>query len=124
NRGTALSGLGRKEEAIASYDKALEIKPDDDAAWYNRGYALMKLGDYAMALQSFDRSLEFLPDNAGAFYNKACCFALWGRLEEALENLQWAIELNPECQEMAKTDTDFDGMRADQRFQALLATGL
>jgi tetratricopeptide (TPR) repeat protein len=28
NRGNALDDLGRGEEAIASYDKALEIKPD------------------------------------------------------------------------------------------------
>jgi tetratricopeptide (TPR) repeat protein len=28
------------EEAIASYDKALEIKPDYHEAWYNRGFAL------------------------------------------------------------------------------------
>jgi superkiller protein 3 len=29
NRGYALGNLGRLEEAIASYDKALEFKPDD-----------------------------------------------------------------------------------------------
>jgi Flp pilus assembly protein TadD len=35
-----LGKLGRLEEAIASYDQALEIKPDKDEAWNNRGYAL------------------------------------------------------------------------------------
>jgi len=30
------------EEAIASYDRAVEIKPDKDKAWYNRGIALVQ----------------------------------------------------------------------------------
>ncbi len=29
NRGIALDDLGRKEEAIASYDRALELNPDN-----------------------------------------------------------------------------------------------
>jgi len=33
NRGIALDNLGRDEEAIASYDRALEIKPDKHEAW-------------------------------------------------------------------------------------------
>ena len=36
NRGVALGNLGRYEEAIASYDRAVEIKPDYASAWYNK----------------------------------------------------------------------------------------
>jgi Flp pilus assembly protein TadD len=32
------------EAAIASYDKALEIKPDKHEAWNNQGIALRNLG--------------------------------------------------------------------------------
>ena len=39
-QGTVLSQLGRHEEAIASYDRALEIKPDFQEAWDARGDAL------------------------------------------------------------------------------------
>ncbi|MGL5081740.1 MAG: tetratricopeptide repeat protein [Microcoleaceae cyanobacterium] len=38
--GSALSDLGHYEEAIAAYDKALAIKPDDPEAWNNRGLPL------------------------------------------------------------------------------------
>jgi Flp pilus assembly protein TadD len=44
NRGVALDNLGQYEEAIASFDKAIEIKPDNDSAWLNRGVALDNLG--------------------------------------------------------------------------------
>jgi tetratricopeptide (TPR) repeat protein len=121
NRGIALENLGRYQEAIASYDKALEIKPDDDAAWYNRGNALKNLGRYEEAVASYDKALEFKPDKDEAWYNKACNYALQGHIDLALENLQQAINLNPDkYRQMAKTDTDFDRIRDDERFQALL----
>jgi hypothetical protein len=42
-------------------------------------------------------------------------------IEQAIENLQQAINLNPdEYRQMAKTDSDFDSVREDERFQALI----
>jgi len=121
NRGLALGNLGRIEEAIASYDKALEVKPDKHEAWDNRGYALSKLGRYQEALSSHDKALQLQPDYVNAFYNKACCYALQGNVDLAIENLQQAIKLNPEkYREMAKTDSDFDSLREDARFQKLI----
>ncbi|MEO1522199.1 MAG: tetratricopeptide repeat protein, partial [Cyanobacteria bacterium J06633_2] len=42
------------EAAIASYDTAIEFKPDDDATWYNRGIALAALGRTEEAIASYD----------------------------------------------------------------------
>jgi tetratricopeptide (TPR) repeat protein len=121
NRGIALGELGRNEEAIASYDKAVEIKPDKDEAWYNRGIALGNLGRYEEAIASYDQALKFKPDKDEAWYNKACYYALQGKIEQALENLQHAINLSPdEYREMAKTNSDFDSIRDDERFQILI----
>ncbi len=122
NRGNALDNLGRHEEAIAAYDKAIEIKPDKDAAWNNRGIALRNLGRYEEAISAFDNALELNPDNASAWYNRACYFALQNQIESAIENLTKAISLNKKYQEMAKTDSDFDNIREDSRFQALIST--
>ena len=128
NRGLALSALERKEEAIASYDKALEIKPDKHEAWNNRGNALSALGrkkealtKFCEAIASYDQGLEFAPNDPGVFYSKACCYALLGNVELALEHLHFALNLDSErYQELAKTDSDFDGIRDDARFQAVI----
>jgi tetratricopeptide (TPR) repeat protein len=120
NRGYALGNLERYEEAIASYDRALEIKPDDHKAWDNRGYALGNLERYEEAIASYDRALEIKPDFANAIYNKACCYALQAHIETAIAHLQQAIALDPNYREMAKTDSDFDYIRDNQRFQELL----
>ncbi|MEH2456081.1 tetratricopeptide repeat protein [Nostoc sp.] len=121
NRGDTLGNLGRFEEAIISYDQALKFKPDDHQAWNNRGYALDELGRFEETITSYDQALKFKPDYHLAWYNKACCYALQGNIEQALENLQKAINLSPDkCREWVKTDSYFDGIREDERFQVLI----
>ena len=121
NRGIALGNLGRFEKAIASYDQAVQIKPDDHKAWYNRGYALGNLDRLEEAIASYDQAIKIKPDFHQAWYNKACRYALQGNVEQAIENLQQAINLSPEkWRERAKTDSDFDKIRDDERFKALI----
>jgi Flp pilus assembly protein TadD len=120
-RGVALGNLGRYEEENSSYDQALEIKPDDHKAWCNRGVTLGNLGRYEEAIASYDRALELKPDDPSPYYNKACAYSLQNQIELALENLQKAIQLSPEeYRKMAKTDIDFDSIRYDPGFQALI----
>lgn len=123
NRGIALGKLGRLEEAISSFDKALEFKPDLDQAWNNRGSTLANLERFEDAIFSFDKALELKPENPNTFYNKACCYALQANSEAAVENLKLAISQEPEeYREMAKTDSDFDSIRDQEAFQALLTS--
>ncbi|MEH2026853.1 tetratricopeptide repeat protein [Nostoc sp.] len=56
-RGLALFKLGRFEEAIASYDKAIEIKPDFYEAWLYRGEALANLGRIEEAIHDYGQAL-------------------------------------------------------------------
>ena len=62
-KGNQFCKLGRYEEAITSYDKALELKPDLHQAWTNRGVALGNLGRYEEAIASYDKALEIKPDD-------------------------------------------------------------
>ena len=54
NRGNALHGLVRYEEALSAYDQALAARPDYTAALNNRGNALQSLKRHEEALASFD----------------------------------------------------------------------
>ncbi|MGA1132205.1 MAG: tetratricopeptide repeat protein [Prochlorotrichaceae cyanobacterium] len=122
NRGNALGNLGRHEEAIMSFEQALKHKPDDHEAWFNRGNALGNLGRYEEAIVSYNEALKHKPDYPEALYNKSCCYALQNQLEPALTHLQQAIKLDPQYRDMARSDSDFDGIRRDDRFQALINT--
>lgn len=123
-QGNAFYFEGRYEEAIASYDKALVFKPDYSGAWTNRGVASSYLKRYEEAIASYDKALEFEPDYSNAWYNRACCYALQGKVEEAFHDLKKAVELDSTCLGEAKTESDFDNVRHDERFQQLLNGGL
>jgi len=56
NRGIALQKLKRLDDALASYDKAIALKPDYAEA-FNRGLALRGLKRLEEALASYDRAL-------------------------------------------------------------------
>jgi tetratricopeptide (TPR) repeat protein len=75
---------------------------------------------WTSAIASYDKALEINPDKDAVWNNKACCYGLQGNVEQAIQNLQQAIRLDAKYREMAKTDTDFDPIRKNPEFQALL----
>ncbi|WP_016865046.1 tetratricopeptide repeat protein, partial [Fischerella muscicola] len=66
--GNLLVSAKEYEAAIASYDKAVEIKPDYQEAWFMRGIALFQLGRYEEAIASYDKAVEIKPDYQEAWY--------------------------------------------------------
>jgi tetratricopeptide (TPR) repeat protein len=63
NLGLQMAQLGNLEEAIANWDKALELNPQLTQAWHNRGNALATLGRTEEALQSLDQALNLNPED-------------------------------------------------------------
>jgi superkiller protein 3 len=86
-------------KAIASYDKALEFKPDYPAAWKNRGYALGNLGRLEDAIASFEKALEIKPDYHEAWKNRGIALGNLGRLEAAIASFEKALEIKPDYHE-------------------------
>ena len=62
--------LKRPEEALASYDKAIALKPDYAEAYSNRGNALRDLKRLEDALASYDKAIALKPDFAEAYNNR------------------------------------------------------
>ncbi|MBC6472924.1 MAG: tetratricopeptide repeat protein, partial [Hormoscilla sp. GM102CHS1] len=83
----------RYDEVIASYDKAIEIEPDDHPAWYNRGYALLQLSRYDEAIASYDKAIEIKPDDYEAWNNLGNALYQLSRYDEAIASYDKAIEI-------------------------------
>jgi len=58
NRGNARSGLRQYDMALADYEKALEIKPNNGAAVFNRGIVYERLGRTDEAISDFKLAPE------------------------------------------------------------------
>jgi tetratricopeptide (TPR) repeat protein len=97
--GLVLQGLKRLDEAVASYDRALALKPDYVEALNNRGLALEELERFAEALESYDRALVLRPHLAEALNNRGNTLQALGRFAEALESYDRALALRPDLAE-------------------------
>ena len=71
-------------EALASFEKALALKPDYEKALFNRGEALSQLGRQEDAIASYDAALAIRPENGEALLGRADSLLQLGRLDAAL----------------------------------------
>ena len=79
--------------AIADYDNAIKIKPNDAKAYYNRGVTKGKLGQRFAAIADYDTAIKINPDLAEAYYNRGVAKGQLGRIEAARQDLQKALKL-------------------------------
>ena len=85
-KGSIFSKTIEITEAVASFDKAIAIKPDYAEAWYYRGYVLRGFGQNAEALESFDKAIAIKPDYSDAWYNRGYVLKMLGRNTESLQS--------------------------------------
>jgi serine/threonine protein kinase len=91
NKGVSLNNLGKVEEAITCFDKALEINPEYAYAWNNKGISLAVLGRFEEATIYYSKALEINPEYAEAWNNKGNSLRSLGRNEEAITCLLLAM---------------------------------
>jgi protein O-GlcNAc transferase len=94
--GYALLELKRYEDALASCDRALAIKPGIPEALNNRGIAQLGLARYGEAIDSFDRALAIRPDFAEGLSNRGNALLQLARHEEALASCDRALAVRPD----------------------------
>ena len=87
----------RLDEAVASFDRAIALKPDLAEALISRGIVLFYLGRFEDAVASYDRVLALRPD-AEAFSHRGLALYTLGRLDEAVASYDHALALKPDAQ--------------------------
>ena len=92
----ALRALGRSEEAVLSFARAIEIDPDCVDAGFNQGVALMDLERSDEAVLSFDRVIRLRPGHAQAHLSRGNALRALKRWNEAVASLDRAIAISPE----------------------------
>ena len=91
--------LERFDDALASYDRALAIKPDYADAFNNRGIALADLKRFDDALASYDSALAIKPDYAEALNNRGVALKELRRLHDSLASYDHALAIKPDYAE-------------------------
>jgi tetratricopeptide (TPR) repeat protein len=93
--GNALLQLGRQDEAIACYRRALEFAPEEAQVLCNLGNALRQRGLLDEALATTRRALARDPNLSVAHNNMGLVLAAQGRREEAAACYSQAVQCSP-----------------------------
>ena len=87
--------LGKVDEAIKAYERALSINPNFADAHHNIGNALFEQGKLDQAIEAYKKSLDLEPNNAEAYFNMGNTLQEQGRLDESISSYIRAIRINP-----------------------------
>ncbi|MFC6022659.1 tetratricopeptide repeat protein [Plantactinospora solaniradicis] len=88
---------GRKyEQALADFNRIIELSPDRDWPIVDRAETYQLMGRYEEALADFGRALEADPGSVPALTGRGKTYRMMGRYEKALADLNRALELEPE----------------------------
>ncbi|MCC5899847.1 MAG: tetratricopeptide repeat protein [Phormidium sp. GEM2.Bin31] len=120
-QGRQLEANGQYTEAIAAFDRAIEVDERHPEAYCAKGTLLVTLQRLEEALATYAEAVKVAPDCAEAWYGIARCYALVGHQEPAIENLKKAIHLNPSLKEKAQESEAFASLREQDAFQTALA---
>src|SRR3989344_4491726 len=91
-RGNVYFKLNDFEKSIASFDKAIELDPNDAVAYNNRGGTKRELGLYEAAIDDYDMMIGVDPDEY-AFHNRAFLKFKIGKTDDAIVDLKCALQI-------------------------------
>jgi len=109
------------DQAIADYEKALEINGDYALAFYNRGFAWVVKKEYSKAIDDYRKAIDIAPHYASAYVIKASILRAMEKYSNAIADYDKAIEIAPDFANayynrgLAKKEqkTDLEGSKRD-----------
>ncbi|HEY1416636.1 MAG TPA: tetratricopeptide repeat protein, partial [Myxococcaceae bacterium] len=123
-----LNRLGRLEESAAARREALrrierhlELDPRDPRALILGAIILVAEGQREKGFQWAAAALAQGPEDSATLINAGCMYARAGMKEEALQCLEKCFGRGWGKRDWVNNDPDYDSIRDDPRFQALVA---
>ena len=84
------------ELAIMSFQRVLEILPENVSMLLNLGIAMSVQGDHESAIKQFKKALSINPDFTEAYNSMGSAVMEQGKLDEAIEAYQKAVSIKPD----------------------------
>lgn len=96
NKGVELAEQGRFEEAIAAFNRAIEIYPKYENAHNNLGLALGSQKQFSEAAVEFQHALAINPQNVETYNNLGIALGSQGKFSQAIAAFRQAIKIEPD----------------------------
>lgn len=95
NLASGLAWQGRLEEAIAFYQKSIQIKPNHTQTYTNLGNALYQFGREDEAIATLQKAIQIQPDRADSHFDLGLFYLNQSQLEAAIATFNDVIQLQP-----------------------------
>ncbi len=93
DQGGLVSAYGNYTAAIKYYQKAIELDPKRDEAYYGLGVALGQVERFGESLDALNRAILMNPGKAGYYYARGRVYLLAGQAEESAIDMEKAAEM-------------------------------
>jgi tetratricopeptide (TPR) repeat protein len=93
HRGCIYLQMGQPIEAIADFDRAIDLAPDLAGAYLNRGNAVMMTGAYDKALHNYSEALLLNPQDVQVWINRGIVLRNLGLYSLAVQSFDQALRL-------------------------------
>ena len=113
---------GDYDAALEALTRARDLDPGAIDNDLNLGVVLVLKGDVEPASQHFAAHIQRSGNSAESFYVVASNYAMAGLAGPAIEHLKQAIQLDERVRLNARTNSNFQDLESNQRFQDLLLT--
>jgi adenylate cyclase len=119
--GRTAEGLAVNAESLRRAERILALNPRDVRTLSLGAGSLQAAGDFARAREWAERALAIDPEDMGAIINGSLLYAKAGMKDEALALLERALGLGWGKRDWIEQDPDYDSLRDDPRFVAMMA---
>jgi len=86
--------LGKYDDGLSSFEKAIDLKPDYVEAYNNLGIVWIKKGQYELAIEQFETAIAFDKEHISAINNLGYTLLKTKKNELALETFKESYALN------------------------------
>ncbi len=97
--GNTLKEQGKLDQAIANYQQALKIEPNNALAYNQMGEIYVQQGKLDAAIAACQNAIKIKPNLAAAYKNLGNALQAGGKIEEAIRAYSKAVEIDPQFAE-------------------------
>jgi tetratricopeptide (TPR) repeat protein len=94
--GSAYYKIGKIDEAIGCYKRAIEIESHDPNVYSNLGMALVAKGKFDQAISFYNKALQLAPDSINIHLNLGVALTSGGKLDEAAKEYDKILSIQPQ----------------------------
>jgi tetratricopeptide (TPR) repeat protein len=123
-RGEALRMQERYAEAVEPLEAAVKLEPENLHVLLGLGWCYKRVGRLDLAIEALEAALQADPTEAIVYYNLACYWSLARHKKHAIKYLSQALAIDSNYRDRTETEPDFDPIRSEPDFQALIGVSV